>query len=383
MAGEARDPAHTRVYSAGDVAWDEWLDEVPRDVYHLAGYHAWARDRGEGEPYLVVVGTRRKGLAWPYLVRPIAEVAGLEHATATDVTSVYGYPGPLVWGCLPGDPFIGQAWSEVVSVWRTQGAVTAFTRFHPLLGNAVLLHGLARPPADRETPEPIVRAGCTVSIECTLSDEDARAEYARPLRQHIAAARRAGYATTHDEGWMELAVFADLYRDTMARNRAGKYYYISLSDFERLRDALAGHVHLLVTRTAGAVGAAGIFTELSGIVQAHFMASSMESRPLSPGKVLLDDARTWARQRGNSVLHLGGGRGCREDSLLAFKGEFSQRRHDFCIGRWVLDAVAYRDLVEVRERGLDDGQTLDPNFFPRYRAPANLASDASTAGPVS
>jgi hypothetical protein len=208
-----------------------------------------------------------------------------------------------------------------------------------------------------------------VSIDCRLSDEDARSQYARALRQHIAAARRAGFATTHDLEWRDLPAFADLYRETMARNRAAESYDITLSGFERLREALAGHVHLLVTRSADGIGAAGLFTEIGGIVQAHLVATSQAFWPLSPCKVLLDDARAWAGQRGSSVLHLGGGRGGREDSLFSFKKEFSNRRHDFHVGRWVLDGPAYRDLVVQRESRLA-GALIDQSFFPRYRAPA-------------
>jgi hypothetical protein len=87
--------------------------------------------------------------------------------------------------------------------------------------------------------------------------------------------------------------------------------------------------------------------------------------------VMLDDARMWARRRGDRVLHLGGGRGGREDSLLAFKGRFSPRRHTFHTGRWVLDPPSYAELVERRTRlaaarGLEAD---DPGWFPAYRAP--------------
>jgi hypothetical protein len=102
---------------------------------------------------------------------------------------------------------------------------------------------------------------------------------------------------------------------------------------------------------------------------------------LSPFKILLDDARSWARERGNSVLHLGGGRGGRKDELLMFKGEFSPRRHLFCVGRWVLDKGAYRDLVEARLTAAPAGRVPDPTFFPAYRAPF-LDEEGSATPPL-
>jgi hypothetical protein len=122
--------------------------------------------------------------------------------------------------------------------------------------------------------------------------------------------------------------------------------------------------------------------EFEGIVHAHLVGTDERHQRLSPLKVMLDDARIWARERGNRVLHLGGGRGGREDSLLAFKGRFSPRRHAFHTGRWILDASRYAELTERRsrfatERGLAAG---DPGWFPAYRAPL-VAPDADPAGP--
>ena len=351
-----------------DLAWDDWLSGVPRDVHHTAGYHAHAQASGEGEPFLLVVGGRRRGFAWPYLLRPVSEVQSLAGSGATDITSVYGYPGPLAWGCAPGDPFLAAAWSEVQAVWREQGAVSAFTRFHPLLGNASLLAAIPWPPSGESEPEPIVPVGQTVSIDCSLGDDAARAGYAGNLRRRIDAARHAGLFTTHDESWSNLGTFARLYDETMARNAASDYYYFRLADFERLRTALGDHVHLLVTRKDEEVAAAGLFTEFGGIIQTHLVATNEALLSWSPFKVLVDDARSWARERGAAVLHLGGGRGGHEDGLFRFKGDFSPRRHTFCTGRWVLDRATYRDLVETRISGVAARELLDPSYFPAYRA---------------
>ncbi len=369
------------VIRAHDRAWEEWLDTVPRDVHHTAGYHEFARDSGEGEPYLIVVGDRERGFAWPYLLRRVDEIPELAGVDATDVNSVYGYPGPLAWGCQPGDSFVERAWSEVVRVWRDQKAVSAFTRFHPLLDNASLVSGIAQLGGAPPGPSPVLAVGPTVSVDCTANDEEARAGYARALRQHINAGRRAGLVTVHDEQWAAVPTFTKLYRETMARNGATDYYFFDRDYFERLRVALPGHLQLLVTHVDGTVAAAGLFTEFDGIVQAHLVGTNAELRALSPFKVLLDDARMWARERGNKVLHLGGGRGGREDSLMRFKSEFSPRRHVFHLGRWILDEGRYQALAHARLFGRGRGHDLDPTFFPAYRAPVLVsAPDEGSAG---
>ncbi len=367
-----------QVIEGAGAQWDDWLAGVSRDIYQGAGYHDFARGCGEGLPHLVVVRDRERGFAWPYLLRSVGDLSGLAGSEATDVGSVYGYPGPVAWGCEAGDDFLEQAWSEVVGVWREQGAVTAFTRFHPLLDNAALVASIAWPGANLGHDDPVVIIGPTVSVDCTLSDEVASAGYARALRQHIRAGREAGLVTTYDERWTALPTFTELYRQTMARNGASDYYFFDQDYFERLRASLPGQLHLLVTSLGDTIGAAGIFTEFDGIVQSHLVGTNADLRAHSPFKVLLDDVRRWARMRGNHTLHLGGGRGGRADSLLRFKGEFSPRRHPFATGRWILEPGAYRELTESRRAaGVQDRKQIDPSYFPAYRAP--LLGQASAA----
>jgi hypothetical protein len=350
-----------------ETSWDGRLENAPRDVYHTPGFHQYAAYSGEGDPYLIVVSERDRGLAWPYLLRSVGQVVGLDGAPETDVGSVYGYPGPVAWGVSPGDPFIGEAWRAIREIWRDQGAVSAFTRFNPLLGNATLAADLVVGTGGARSADPLVSRGVTVSIDCRLDHDGAQAQYARVLRQEILAAARAGFITLPDQDWLELESFVRLYRETMIRSGAASQYFLSSEDVHRLREALDGRIHLLVTRLGDAIGAIGLFTEYNGIVQAHLVGTNEELRRYSPLKILLDDARRWAHQRGNVALHLGGGRGGRDDSLLAFKARFSNRRHWFYTGQWILDRHRYDELVAARGgRQPDDARIA---FFPAYRAP--------------
>lgn len=353
--------------SVDDPAWDGRLTSAPHDVYHTAGFHRFSASSGEGHPFLVVVTEDGHGLIWPYVLRPIAEVEGLEDAPEMDVGSVYGYPGPVAWGVSPGHPFIARAWAAIRDVWRDQRAVSAFTRFNPLLGNATFAAELVVTTNGETGSDPLVPRGVTVSIDCRLDDEGAHVQYARVLRQEILAASRAGLTTLPDEEWTELESFVRLYRETMVRSGAASQYFLQTEDVQRLRRELNGRIHLLATRLGDTLGAIGLFTEHNGIVQAHLVGTNEELRQYSPLKVLLDDARRWARQRGNIALHLGGGRGGQNDSLLAFKARFSNRRHWFYTGQWILDSVRYQALVAKHERAFPE--TAQSSFFPLYRAP--------------
>jgi hypothetical protein len=345
------------VLAATDPAWDAVLVGQPHDVYHTAGYHRVAEAAGEGRPALYVARSGGRGLAWPALVRSIPGASSALGREAIDLSSVYGYPGPVALAAEPGDPAVGEAWRAIVDAWRGAGIVSVFSRFHPLLENDRLVGGLA--------PDGIVGGvrpgGQTISIDCRAGDGEIRDAWPGNLRREIDAGRRAGLATTEDRDWGDLETFQRLYTETMVRSAASAYYFFSTDDLRRLRDELGGALHLLVTRLGDAIAAAGLFTELDGIVQTHLVATSAEHLKHSPYKVLIDDARTWARERGDRTLHLGGGRGGAEDSLFWFKARFSPRRHAFSTGRWVLDRAAYARLSE---------RPIDPElagFFPAYR----------------
>ena len=363
------------VVPSHDPGWDDHLEAVADDIYHLAGYHRFAEETGGGKAFLAVIreSRGRRGLLWPYLLRPVADVSELADAEAFDVDSVYGYPGPLAWGCRPDEPFVHRAAGALVDAWRSQGALTAFTRFHPLLGN--VLWGANLPAEGPGASEPILQLGETVAVDLRQDDVNAVAAYSKTLRQDIASARRAGMTTRLDEDWSALKVFAELYRATMVRNRAEDTYYFSTDDFVGLKAALGDEIHLFVSELDGETAAAGLFTEHHGIVQAHLVGTDDEFRAWSPLKLLLDDVRRWASERGNDVLHLGGGRGGRDDSLLAFKRRFSPRRHRFSVGRWILDPATYATLVSMwMRRTKDAGHVIvEPRYFPAYRSPIHGA----------
>jgi len=335
--------------------WDEWRERAPHDFYHDAAYHALAERSGEGTAHLLVHGTPERFVAWPYLVRGI-------DGTHVDGCSVYGYGGPFGTGL--GDPdLLARAWESFREAWTEQGLVTMFTRFHPLLvdaGACAGLHGAAEIPGGES-----LLVGRSVSIDLTLSPEARRRGYQKVLRQEIASAGRAGLVVEEDESWAHYARFGELYRATMARNAANERYRHDDDYLAALRDALGESAHLALARLGEEAVALMLFTVRGDIAQAHLTGASDRWRHLSPLKALIDGACDLARAHGATRLHLGAGRGGHEDSLYAFKSRFSPLRHDFVLGRWVLDPELHARLSAAAH---PDGNA-DERYFPAYRAP--------------
>jgi hypothetical protein len=370
-----------RVIRGDDPSWDAQFQDAARDVYHLAGYHRLELRRGNGQPHLAVVDDGRARLMWPYLLRSI-EIDGTPTGFS-DITSAYGYAGPLTAGAADA-AFLSDAWTHLWQWWGLQGIVSVFTRFHPVLNNRELAAGWRSPDVWGDGGDGVGDVGETVSIDCTLPDEQVTSMYAKPLRQHLANAARIGYLTDEDTEWHDLEEFVRVYSESMDRNGAGDFYRFTADDFDFLREALPDRLHLLLTRKDDEVVAGGLLTESSGIVQVHLMGTATAHLSTSPGKALLDGAQRWARSRGYPALHLGGGRGGRHDSLFRFKREFSRRRHVFSVGRWVLNAAAYVDLCQMRDSMQQ--ATTGGDFFPAYRAPLAPATaipveHSSSAGP--
>lgn len=357
-----------RLIDATDPEWDEWIESASHDVYHTAGYHRVAAFIGDGTPQLLVFGAPDRFVAWPYLLQGIPGSSGLVGGPAHDVTSTYGYSGPLVLGCEPGDALVGQAWQAFRAVWSEQHVVSVFTRFHPILGNH---HWFANSLAEVQPAGPslgITLIGETVSIDVTMPESEILAGYPRNFRQEIAQSRRRGLVTTVDADWEHLDTFVDLYTETMRRNHALSNYFLGRDYFDNLIEELGEDLVLFVATIGSDVAAACLFMSHHGILHPHLAGTSTAFLPMSPLKVMWDDVRRWAADRGDRVIHLGGGRGGTDDSLFAFKARFSPRRHEFYTGRWILDPRRY-DLLAQSAR---EATGLESGYFPPYRAPREL-----------
>lgn len=328
----------------------------------------------------MIYGNHDKFVAWPYLLQPINGEGGLG-AQFRDVTSVYGYSGPVIHNCAEDKAFLANAWEAFLEAWRTQMVVSVFTRFHPILGN----QGWLRP----EWTNPGVlghtyKEGKTVAIDLLKSPEEIWAGYQRKLRQHLRRVEREReFATLHDPHWEHLDEFISMYYATLTRNNATPFYFFSRKYFVALKDTLGAHGSLFLCTCGDTLGAALLLIEYDGIASIHLAASQDRSSALSPNKWLFHAAQILARSRGNRFLHIGGGRASRDDDpLFRFKALFSSTHLPFYTGRWVLHTEAYDFLAAERRRQarLLGDSYLAPTYFPIYRAPLINAAGLKPPG---
>ncbi len=355
----------TALLEPGDGRWDEILERVPHDMYHLPGFVTFAtRWHEDGDARAFVASEPGSDFLLPLIVRAVP--AGIRDAAGRlDATGPRGYPGPVA-RTGPNGPdaaFLERAIEALLAELRRRQIVTAFVRCHPLLS----------PPLDalRRYGE-VVDHGESVSIDLSRSEADTLASFRENHRRAIRRARRDGYVSRVDESWARLPEFMAIHALAMDRLDAAGRWRLPEAYLTDLRAALEGRLHLWVVERDGALAAAAVISEVAGLVEYHLAATAPDHGAASPTKLLIEDVSRWARDRGDRVFHLAGSLR-HDDALIHFKRGFSPLRHPVATWRIVADPEAYRRLAG---RPVPAGQesspspTTDPDFFPAYRRPA-------------
>jgi sugar O-acyltransferase (sialic acid O-acetyltransferase NeuD family) len=356
--------------------WSAYLERTTHDFFHTAEYHQVA-EAFRGKAWLAVYGSPGKFVAWPYILQDIDVVEGNASASKLqDISSVYGYAGPLACGCVQDTAFLASAWNAMVEAWLSQSAVSAFTRFHPLMANQSWIPHLRNDGGTAELADDECPEGKTVAIDLSRSEAETWASYKKALRQAVRRTLRFGVTTISDPQWKYLDDFVHLYYRTMKRNDAAPFYLFPRQYFCKLKEALGSHGSLMVARYMGEVIAAALLIEYAGIVNVHLLATDDRFVQWSPSKLVIHEAQVWARARGNRFLHLGGGRGSRKDDpLFRFKSLFSNAFYPFHTGRWILNREEYDRLTAERQKQSKRlGRKLAEAHFPAYRAPFHSMS---------
>jgi serine/alanine adding enzyme len=326
--------------------WDELLRELGcADAYLTRPYVEASAILDPGEPILLHLSSAGGAVVFAAIVREIPGASGF-----VDVTTPYGYGGPVAAGAAPQ---VAEFW-ELYERWcGERRAVTTFFRFHPLWENADL--------APAELPRRRVANTATWRLD---ADADLLAGMHSMHRRGARKAERAGVAVTFTRGPEDLDEFVALYEAAMRRVEADAYYLFARPYW----DALTGLGRRLVRVDASLEGrllASQLHLANDGgppWLHYHLGAASDRGFELGASKLLFLRVAEWGREHGFSELHLGSGLGGREDSLWQFKQRFSPHPgRPFWLGHAVHDADAYRELA---------GTDGTDGFFPAYRAPA-------------
>lgn len=332
-----------------DPAWNETLAGLNHDVYHLAEWTEAEAGLVGGTPRAFSYSSGDDRLFLPLVFRPIPGT-GLQ-----DVTSTFGYPGPL--SNISSPDTLQRALHILREALADAGAVSAFVRLHPLIGVG------ADPLA---TWGRVIQHGETVAIDLQQTEEEIWRWVKRDHRSDINRARRGGMTARIDHNWDRVDDFLAIYQATMDRVEAAGTYFFPREYFLDLKERLGSRVQLWLVESDGEVASAGLFTQVDGIVQFHLSGTADAHLRLSPSKLMIAEVWRSGRESGQRVFHLGGGVGASDDSLFVFKSRFSNWRLPFHTWRVIIQPETYEGLAA----GLPALPAVD-EFFPAYRRVAH------------
>lgn len=350
-----------QIINSSDPLWLKTLELIPHDFYHLPEYVDLEATRTHANAEAILIADGEKIFFLPYLWRDCHDLLA-DTVEIFDVISPYGYPGFLLnQSATTNHNFLNLAMDELTKTWRNRNVCSAFLRLHPILNQDV----------NKLTKNDLFTVnGETVSINLELEKNEIWQQTRPSYRNIINQRTREGFSAKMVSIKEYINDFNAVYEETMDRVGASKLYYFGTEYLLKMSDVLGEKLHLCMVELHGEITCGGLFTECCGIVQFHISGTKSNFLKQAPTTLMLDYVRFWAKERGDRVLHLGGGVGGTKDSLYNFKAGFSKERQTFFTLRLITDEEKYLHLVKLRAKylNIEVEKLLNTNFFPAYRS---------------
>jgi hypothetical protein len=339
--------------------WTELLSLIDvYDSYHTYDYHLLSKSDNE-IPILIKYEHLDVLIGIPLLVRNIC------NSQYKDLTSVYGYSGPISRGVtkkFDNTVFI----NELAKFLKKNNFVSAFSRLNPFIPNQIkILNSFGS----------ISCQGKIVNIDISKNLEIQRSEYKSRLKTYINKSRR-NCSIIRASTKENLEEFIAIYYKNMIRVEADDFYFFNKLYFNNLIDSKDFETEILLAKDneTNTIIAGCIFMISNGIVQYHLSGSKTEFSSNTPTKFLIDEMRIIATNKGCNYYNLGGGKGGNiNDSLFYFKSAFSKNHLDFNLWKFIINQEVYDELV------LKTDIIKDSEYFPLYRSKKGIEIKKSLA----
>jgi UDP-perosamine 4-acetyltransferase len=370
-----------------DIAtWEELVNGAPvPDVYYRPGYVRAYALTGHVRPVAVVVRSGSTKALFPLLMRKL----DMNGQVVRDAVSPYGYGGMLrLSGPEHPGPQVARDLFDQLRDWiRASGLIACTLRFHPLL-DQYAAWGMARMP---EKWTRVFPRGQTTAIELKQWD-DVRHRVAgmNKGRQYDLKRSRSALDLRISEGpnaREDLKIFRALYQESMQRVRADKFFLFADEYFDHLATELGDKFAVFTALAGDRPVASAIFLADRNFVHYHLAGSNDEGKAHGAATLHVVAACEWARQRGCSLLHLGGGLQP-NDTLWEFKRGFGGKVFNYSYMTLIADQEQYEYLVQQpgapwpyldppKQAVLPSASTSRPA---RFQAPAVLRPKIKVVG---
>lgn len=340
--------------------WLELMNMLPperRDIHFHPDYMRIYEDTYGHKPLCLLFETERDVIWQPVLQRIIP------NSKLTDITSVYGYGGPIFADTPTADHV--DKFQKAVSDWAERaGCVSEYCLIHPFFSE---FQRDALPSNGRlNLRKEVVNADLSKSVtDLWASIED------RQRKAVLSARKRGVRVLVGDNSDEEFDDFYRRYIETMKNVGATEFWHFPYNYFKNCRDALGReNVTFFHAWHSGKIVASVFHIHLYNTVYYHFSCSDIAARSLNPMPLLLFDSMLWAKSAGFTRFHMGGGRTNGHDTLFKFKNSFCGSTLPLYEYSRVFSGEAFHQLTDEtkeREKRLF-GEPKETDFFPRYRA---------------
>ncbi|CEG22094.1 FemAB family protein [Planococcus massiliensis] len=282
-----------------------------------------------------------------------------------DLTTPYGYGGPIILDCKNGDrDGLVKAYEAAFQRYCNENNVVCeFVRFHPLFNNA----------ADFKECYEIRFKRKTIQTWLKGWDDLILHEYSSSCRRDIRQSLRAGVEFQVVQNPDDLHDFKKIYYSTMNRNDADSIYYFDDDYFENCMKLLGEYLVTVEVMYEGKTIGMSISFACGDAIHAHLTGTLKEYHRLAPAYVLQYALALWGEEHGYERIHHGGGRtGEKDDKLYQFKKKFSKSAElDYFTGHRIWDPEVYALLCEKA------GAEKSEDILPAYRLAAKTEKTMS------
>jgi hypothetical protein len=326
--------------------WNKYvLNSENYDFSHIFAYNLYFERTQSGEACMFIAENEDQFIAFPLIKRAI------DRSDFCDLTSVYGYPGPIFSQRNLSPELIDYFQQEFNFYLSDIEAISLFSRLNPFIQNqeqAFYKFGL------------LENVGKIIYVD--LSDPNYRVLFSKQMKYDLKKLEKQGYKCFLDTELNFLSQFFETYHEVMIRKNASDYYLFDKDYFSTIFNLKGAESKLVVcTDLNDEFAAAAIFIKTNEGVQYHLSATKSLYKKDSPNKLIIDFACEY--YYGKAVfVNLGGGLGGSEDSLFQFKKRFSSNEIEFKVFKHISNPHEYRKLSE-------SGSTSNSTYFPAYRDP--------------
>jgi GNAT acetyltransferase-like protein len=351
------------------LLWDQLVDAAATpDVYYRPAYAMASEVAGDGRAIGLLITVNDIPVLVPLLLRPLSQLAFAAGEPGFDAITPYGYGGLLPLSREPLTSLDVAALFDGIHSWcRDANVVTCFLRLHPLLSQEKWLR------QDELTRYATVLRfrGSTVAVDLTKWDSTRQrlAGLHERRRRALVRAQRSLRVTCSgaDIPLPEaLGLFREIYEERMLCLNANEQYFFPPEYYSTLAGKARDYLAVVLAWLNDKVVAGSLFMADRRFAHYHLGGSDDQGRELGATTLLMNAGAQWARSRGCTLLHLGGGLS-EGDSLFEYKNSFGGTVYQYHTLGILANASRYRELVERRLKCAPPG-TLNEEFFPQYRA---------------